>query len=215
MSNNLTKNYQTLIENIHLSARKVARRPEEIKLLVATKGQAIETVRAIIKQGVKICGENYLQDALPKVTELRDLVEWHFIGHLQSNKVKKVVENFDCIQSVDSIKLARKINDTVDKIFPIYLEINIGNEDSKFGIDLNNIIKLKNQISELENIQIQGLFCMAPFINKSQTRPYFKQMKELSKKLALKELSMGMSNDYQIAIEEGGTMIRIGSALFK
>lgn len=190
------------------------RNPAEIKILAATKGRSVAQIREAISAGITLCGENYLQEAEKKIEEIGNAVEWHFIGHLQSNKAKKAVELFDCIQSVDSIKLAGKISNAVQKPFPIFIEVNIAEEKTKFGVLPEKLPSFYTEIKKLPNLDMQGLMCMAPLLPSEQTRPYFRKMKVLAEQLSLRELSMGMSNDYCIAIEEGSTMVRLGTVLF-
>ena len=199
---------------INSACIKAGRNPVEVTILAATKSQPIEKIREAVEAGVKVCGENYIREAEQKISEFGRKVEWHFIGHLQSNKAAKAVELFDCIQSVDSLKLAKKISSMSENLFPIFLEVNIAEEKSKFGFSPAGILSIFPEISALSNIQIRGLFCMAPLLPAEQTRPFFKKMKQLSTQLGLKELSMGMSNDYSVAVEEGSSMVRLGTALF-
>ncbi len=191
----------------------LAPHPQKAKILAASKSQPIEKIQEAAAAGVKLFGENYLQEAEKKISQEPNL-EWHFIGHLQTNKAKKAVELFKCIQTVDSLKLAKKINDASPKPFPVFLELNIASEKNKFGIKPEKLEPFFANLKQFQNLEVKGLFCMAPFMPKEQTRPFFQKMRSLSQTLSLKELSMGMSNDYTIAIEEGATMVRIGTALF-
>ncbi len=190
------------------------RAPSEVQILAATKTQPVEKIQRAISAGIKVCGENYLQEAEKKILEIGNAVEWHFIGHLQSNKAKKAVELFDCIQGVDSLKLAQKISNAVQKPFPIFIEVNIGEEKSKFGVLPQNFATLYTEIMQIPNIEVRGLMCMAPFVSKVETRPFFQKMKQLATEQSIKELSMGMSNDFEVAVEEGATMPRLGTAIF-
>tara|TARA_Y100000310_G_C20702171_1_gene830946 strand:+ start:10288 stop:10935 length:648 start_codon:yes stop_codon:yes gene_type:complete len=212
VSSQISSNLQNITAQIDASCSKVGRTPN-VSILAATKGRSIEQIKEAASLGITLFGENYLQEAEKKITAFPNM-EWHFIGHLQSNKAKKAVELFNCIQSVDSAKLASKISDAAEKPFPIFLEVNIGSEESKFGVLPENIPSFYNEVKDLPNLAIRGLMCMAPFIDKEQTRSYFQNMKQLAQQLSLKELSMGMSNDYPIAIEEGATIVRLGTVLF-
>jgi len=185
--------------------------PSAVSLLAATKTQNVETIKEAVNFGVKICGENYLKEAEAKIPLIKN-VDWHFIGHLQSNKAKKAVELFDCIESVDTVKLARKINDAATDKFPIFLSVNIGEEENKFGVKPNAVEDFFLEVKELENLDVKGLFCMAPYVK--DTSKYFQTMSNLSTKLKLSELSMGMSNDYLTAIKNGSTIVRLGSSIF-
>ncbi len=213
-SEKISQNFAAISKNIAAACAKAGRSASEVRLLAATKAQPIEKINAAISAGVRICGENYVQEAEQKIKEIGGRVEWHFIGHLQSNKAQKAVELFSCIQSVDSLKLAQKINDAAAGKFQIFIEVNIAAEKSKFGVLPENVHSFYNEIKKLPNLQVKGLFCMAPFLPPEQARQYFKKMRQLAQQLGLRELSMGMSNDYQIAIEEGSTMLRLGTALF-
>lgn len=199
------------------------------KVIAVSKYVGPEEIIEAYNAGIRNFGENKAQDAeqkraiLPKNVE-SDIV-WHFIGHLQSNKVKKVVGNYELIHSVDSLKLAQVISDEAKKRDlkqNILLQVNISEEESKFGFDVDQFLKNFGEFTKLENINIVGLMTMAPYTDdRSIIRNVFKELRLLRDKLEaeykvkLSELSMGMSNDYQIAFEEGATMIRLGSILFK
>lgn len=191
--------------------------PAHVKLVAVTKTRTVEEIKKAIEAGIECIGENKIQEAKQKFPFLPD-VEKHMVGHLQTNKVKLAVELFDMIQSVDSVKLAEEIDkrcEAINKVMPILVEINIGNEENKQGIKFGDAKSFISGISQLKNIDIQGLMCIAPFIPLEETRPYFRKMKELFDSFGnLKWLSMGMSNDYKVAIEEGSNMVRIGTAVF-
>lgn len=208
------KNLAAIKKNIADACARAGRNTAEVKLLAATKGRPAGQIRSAISAGIKIFGQNYLQEAEKTICEIGKSVEWHFIGHLQGNKAKKAVQLFDCIQTVDSLKLAKKINDAANAPFPVFLEINIAGEKNKFGIMPENIQSFYTEIKKLPNLDIRGLMCMAPFVLAEQTRQFFQKMSFLAKQLGLKELSMGMSNDYIVAVEAGSTMVRICAALF-
>ena len=214
MPSPIQENLARARHEIDFACAKSGRLPQSVELLAATKAQPVEKIQEAISCGVKACGENYLQEAEKKISEIGQSVQWHFIGHLQSNKAKKAVELFDCIQSVDSIKLAKKIDSAASKPFPVFIEVNIAQEKSKFGVSPANIPALFSEISKLSNLEVRGLFCMAPFLEPAQVRPHFKKMKSLAAQLGLSELSMGMSNDFPVAVEEGSTTVRLGTALF-
>lgn len=199
--------------------------PDDVELVAATKQRSIEEIKQAIDAGIKIIGENYVQEALSKYKEIEN-VRWHLIGHLQRNKVKDAVKIFDCIQSVDSLRLAEEINkqcEKINKIMPILIEVNIGGEESKYGIDPDKTAGLIAQIALLPNIHVEGLMTMEPYFDDpNNARPYFKQMRQLFGEIKnmkipntnINILSMGMSNSYQVAIEEGSNMVRIGTKLF-
>lgn len=191
--------------------------PPDIKLIAVTKTRNVEEIKEAINTGITCVGENKVQEAKQKFSFLPK-VEKHMIGHLQTNKVKTAVELFDMIQSVDSIRLAKEISkkcEFIGKVMPILIEINIGDEERKHGVKPEEAKDFIKEISQFKNIDVQGLMCIAPFIKAEETRPYFKKMKEVFDSLGnLRWLSMGMSNDYKIAIEEGSNMVRIGTAIF-
>ncbi|QEE15790.1 YggS family pyridoxal phosphate-dependent enzyme [Promethearchaeum syntrophicum] len=210
---NLPSNIGKNIENLKI--------PENVKLVAVSKKKPVELIEEAYNLGQRDFGENYIQDAIPKINKLKNLkeIKWHFIGHLQSNKVKLAAQYFDMIQSIDSIKLAQKLNNAcaeLKKIMPILIEINIGAEISKGGINQENLFDLVEHIKSLKNLKLRGLMCIPPFNENSKN--FFKKMKTLfdkyKKDYNLDILSMGMSGDYRVAIAEGGNMVRIGTAIF-
>ena len=200
--------------------------PDGVILIAATKGRSIEEINEAIEAGIKIIGENYVQEAEKKFEAIGKKVKWHMIGHLQTNKVKKAIEIFDMIETVDSEKIAKEIDKEAKKrniIFPVLIEINSGREKQKSGVFPEDAEKLIYEISKYENIKIEGLMTMGPFVeNPEDIRPYFRITKELFEKFKnlnlpnfeMKYLSMGMSDTWRIAIEEGANIIRIGTAIF-
>jgi len=189
--------------------------PSSVKIVAATKTRSVEEIKKVVKNGVRILGENRVQEAEKKISYFPN-VEWHMIGHLQSNKVKRAVKIFSCIQSVDSLKIIEKINNYAERVMPIFLEINIGEEKTKFGFspetDFENLL---SEIKNFENVKIDGLMIVEPYFdNPEHARPYFRKAKMIFDKLKLNTLSMGMSNAYMIAIQEGSNMVRLGTALF-
>ena len=200
--------------------------PAGVLLVAAAKNRLPEEVRAAIDAGIKILGYNYLQEAERIHQIIGNKVQWHMIGHLQRNKVKKAVDLFDMIETIDSVKLAEEVNKRcagINKIMPVLIEINSGRESNKTGVLPENADKLIVQISNLPNLHVQGLMTMGPvFGNPEDARPYFKTTKfvfdQLNKagipNVEMRYLSMGMSNSYKIAIEEGANIVRIGTKLF-
>jgi pyridoxal phosphate enzyme (YggS family) len=198
-------------------------RNSDILLVAVTKTRTIEEIKEAIDSGINIIGENRIQEAEAKFCELRDYfkknnVEFHFIGRLQSNKIKKAVEMFDVIQTVDSLKIAEEIDKRAkekNKTQRIFIEVNIGNEQQKSGVIPKGVINLVKEIRKLKNIKLEGLMCIPPYSdNAEDSRKYFRQMKKLFDETGLKYLSIGMTKDYRIAIEEGSNMIRIGQGIF-
>lgn len=194
--------------------------PSDVKILAATKTRTIAEIQEAIGSGIKLIGENYVQEAEKKYPQLKGNIEKHCIGHLQKNKVKRALDVFDVIETVDSLETAKEIEKKAKKPFPVYIEINIGKEQNKTGVMPEKAEALIEDISKSKNIKIVGLMAMAPYFdNPEKTRPYFKEMKRLFDKLKkhypdIKTLSMGMSGSYKVAVEEGANLIRLGTAIF-
>lgn len=213
-------------ERIEKAAIKSGRSPDDITLVAVSKMVRVEKIKKAISAGVTILGENYLQEAKTKIEEIGESVQWHMIGHLQTNKVKQAIALFDLIQSVDRLHLAQEIHKKakkLDKVIRILVQVNISEEDSKSGIESKNAVSLISEISKLENIRIEGLMTIPPYLlDPQRVRPYFRSLRKLSEEIvrrgventSIKELSMGMSNDFDVAIEEGATIVRVGTAIF-
>jgi hypothetical protein len=219
-------NIDDLLRNIEKTCLKCNREKKDIKLIAVTKTIEANKIIEAVSYGLTDFGENKVQELVEKYEHLPEDIKWHMIGHLQRNKVKYIVDKVDLIQSIDSIRLAEEINKECFKnniIMDVLIEVNIGDEESKYGIKPENTLEFAGDISKLTNIRIRGLMTVAPYFeNPENVRPYMKKMNELFKQLkeiGLKNhkidiLSMGMSNDYKVAIEEGSTMIRVGSLIF-
>ncbi len=200
--------------------------PDGVQLVAAVKTRAPEEILGAVEAGVKILGENYVQEAERAYEIIGNKAEWHFIGHLQKNKVKKAVKLFDMIETIDSLELAREIDKRcaqIGKVMPVLVEINSGREEQKSGVFPEKTEQLVRDISGLNNIRVMGLMTMGPRLgNPEDSRPYFvatKKIFEGIKKLNLPDvqmryLSMGMTNSYKIALDEGANMVRIGSKIF-
>lgn len=222
----IESNLEKVKERIAQAALRAGRSPDDIQLVAVSKTMSAETVRRAIEAGVSILGENYLQEARKKIEEIGHAVRWDFIGHLQSNKAKYVVDLFDIIQSVDRLSLAQEINRLAlkkGKTVKVLLQVNISGEEAKSGIDPAGAATLVRETLNLSNLSVQGLMTMPPFFDDpEEARPYFVALRELRDTLRkehgeyidLKELSMGMSADFEIAIEEGSTIVRVGTAIF-
>ncbi len=211
----IEQNLKNVKERITKSALRVYRHPENIKLIAVTKTFPVDTIKKAIDLGINSIGETKVQEAKKKFEEIGRKVEWHMVGHLQSNKTKDAVKIFDVIHSIDRMKIAKKLSDEclgLNKKMPVLVEVNL--TEDKFGVKPEEIVEFVNEIKKLEGIEIEGLMTIAPLVEPEETRPHFRKLKELALKCKLKELSMGMSNDFQVAIEEGATMIRIGTAIF-
>ncbi|MFQ5903379.1 MAG: YggS family pyridoxal phosphate-dependent enzyme [Candidatus Binatia bacterium] len=219
-------NYRKVLERINEAAAKCGRDPNGIRVLAASKSQSISQIRAAIEAGVRLFGENYLQEARAKGKAIKESVEWHMIGHLQRNKVKAAVGLFCLIQSLDSLELARELDKQGRKReqrVRVFVEVNLGGEESKSGIAKDRVASLLQEVGTLTHLSVEGLMAVPPFReNPDEVRPYFRALRELQMELQglkipnvdLKELSMGMTHDYPVAIEEGATLVRIGTAIF-
>jgi len=200
--------------------------PESVQLVAAAKARTPEEILEAVEAGVKYIGENYVQEAREAFKLVGQRAKWHFIGHLQTNKAKKAVELFDMIETVDSVKLAREIDKrckTIGKIIPVLVEINSGREPQKFGILPEKAESFIKELAQLENLKVKGLMTMGPaFGDPEKARPYFIETRKAFKKIKsldipnieMKYLSMGMTNSYQVAIEEGANIVRIGTKIF-
>jgi pyridoxal phosphate enzyme (YggS family) len=213
---NITRNVKNIIKEI----------PDNVILEIAAKTRSADEIKTAIDAGAKIIGENYLQESENVYKKLGKIVPWHFIGHLQKNKINRVISIFDMIETVDSFKLAQEIDKRCkknNKVMEVLIEVNSGREENKFGIIPENVITEIEKISKLVNIKIKGLMTMGPFSgNPEDARPYFKITKILFDEIKninihnveMKYLSMGMTNSYKIAIEDGANIVRIGTLIF-
>ena len=210
------QNCLQVLERVERAVARSGRSAQAVKLIAVTKTVSTDRIRQAVEAGIVHIGENRLQEALPKRDELRDLpLTWHFIGHLQTNKAKKVVENFDWVQCVDRTDLAERLNEVTTKPLPVLIEVNVGGESSKSGIDPSRLEAFVEIFAGYKRLQLRGLMAIPPFAeNPEEVRPYFRRLRELSERFGMPELSMGMSHDFEVAIEEGATMVRIGTALF-
>jgi PLP dependent protein len=221
----IAANLHVVQERIARALARAHRTPDNLTLIAVTKTVEVARIQEVLVAGVQHVGENKVQDAAPKITELSALpATWHMIGHLQSNKVKKAVELFQTIHAVDSLRLAQEIQARAQqqhKTIEILLEVNVSQEASKFGLPPAEVLTVAPAVAALEGIMLTGLMTMAPFVsNPEETRPYFRQLRELLQQLQdqglsqMTQLSMGMTNDFEVAIEEGATLVRIGTAIF-
>jgi PLP dependent protein len=220
------QNCQRVMERIRAAAARSGRNPGEIKLLAACKSQPPAAIRAALRAGVHLLGENYVQEAQPKVAAITEAVEWHMIGHLQRNKARQALELFSLIESLDSVDLARALDREARKrgvVCRAFIEVNLAGEETKSGADKENIAGLLDEVSRLTNLRVEGLMVLPPFREEAEAvRPFFRELKQLQMRLAgmcaanveLHELSMGMTRDYEVAIEEGATIVRIGTGIF-
>ena len=217
-------NFTAVTENINRACVRARRQPSEVKLIGVCKRQPVQKISELHACGVRVMGENRLQEAEAHQQQLKSLdIEWHFIGKLQKNKINKILKNFHFIQSVDGVKSLEHINKRVEEDTEVFIELNIGEEVNKSGFTIEGLRKALEYISNLTRIKITGLMTIPPYFEDNEkVRPYFRMMSELKQELNdrklpnfnIENLSMGMSDDYEIAIEEGSTMLRIGTALF-
>jgi pyridoxal phosphate enzyme (YggS family) len=224
--------YQQVREIINSAALKVGRSPESIRLVVVTKTHSLSTVRSAVEAGICDLGENYAEEAVEKIEAIGAItgLKWHMIGHVQSRKAALVAKNFDFVHSLDSLKLASRLDRCAGEVghkIPVLLECNVGGETSKFGFSAFNHAQWEVlsaaawQIAQLPNLEIRGLMTMPPFhLDAEKTRPYFQKMRELQEFLSKliphtrwDELSMGTSSDFAVAVEEGATLVRVGTAI--
>jgi pyridoxal phosphate enzyme (YggS family) len=223
----LKQRLEQIEQRIRQAAESSNRDAASVRLVAVSKTIAADIVKEAIEAGVTILGENYVQEARKKFKALVQYpVSWHFIGHLQSNKAKYAVRLFDLIHSVDSIKLARELDKQagkLDKIQQILVQVNISAEDSKSGISIEETPRLIAEIGQLKNIAVKGLMTMPPYFYQPQkVQPFFAALRELRDQIrdqslpnaSLDELSMGMTGDFEVAIKEGATLVRIGTAIF-
>ncbi len=214
-------------ERMRRAAVACHRDPDSVKLVAVSKTVSTERVLEGIEAGITILGENYVQEAQKKIEALKSYpVSWHFIGHLQSNKARHAIGLFDLIHSVDSFKLAKELDKRAKaaaKIQKILIQVNISGEETKSGIDPVQTLQLVRDIGELGHLSVRGLMTMPPFFNApEQVRPYFRALKELQDRIReaapptvmMEELSMGMSGDFETAVQEGATLVRIGTSIF-
>lgn len=223
----LQEQIDTIQQRIQTAAKACDRRADEIKLVAVSKTVAPEIIAAGIQCGLTTFGENYIQEAREKIDSIHDpSVSWHFIGHLQSNKAKYAVRLFDLIHTVDSVKLAAELDKQarkIDKIQKVLLQVNVGMETSKSGIPPAEAVGLARAVGNFDNLQVRGLMTIPPVYDRPDlVTPYFQQLRELRDairqenipRIDMQELSMGMTGDFEVAIREGATLVRIGTAIF-
>ncbi len=220
------ENYNYVKQQVEETAKACGRDPKEITLIAVSKTKPLENIEELIEIGVEDFGENKVQELCDKYEHVSQPVRFHLIGHLQTNKVKYIVDKACLIHSVDSLKLAQTMQKEAAKrqvIAQILIEVNVAEEDSKFGLHTEDVIPFIQEISTMPNLHVNGLMTIAPFVDDPEdNRKYFRTLKQLSLDITSKNidnidmnvLSMGMTNDYKVAIEEGATMVRVGTAIF-
>lgn len=227
MTGQIAANLAGVRERIAAAAERSGRHASDVALVVVTKVRTVEEIKAVIAAGASDLGENYVQEMVEKASALEDAdIRWHAIGHLQTNKVRHLAPFISLIHSVDSLKVAREVDKRAAanrRKQPVLLEVNVAGEVSKFGLDEQGLFELAPQVLELANTRLAGLMTMAPFSDDPEaSRPYYRRLRELRDELVardipsdnMKQLSMGMTSDFEVAVEEGATLVRVGTAIF-
>lgn len=222
----VAENLAQVRKNINESCSKINRDPNEVTLIAVSKTKPVEMLKEAYDAGARVFGENKVQEIVDKYDQMPSDVKWHMIGHLQRNKVKYIVDKVAMIHSVDSLRLAETIEKEAAKkavIVPILIEVNVAQEESKFGLKPEEVLPLIEQIADFSHIRIKGLMTIAPYVdNAEENREIFRELKKLSVDIAAKNinnvtmsvLSMGMTGDYMVAVQEGATMVRVGTGIF-
>jgi hypothetical protein len=227
MGSEIADNIARVQERIAAACRRAGRQPEEVRLIAISKTVPAERIREAFEAGLRDFGENRVQEAAAKRPALSDLTAtWHLVGHLQSNKSKPARDLFHWVHSVDSARLAERLDKVAvgggDKVLAL-IEVNLGGEESKSGVNESKVPALAEALSALETLEIRGLMAVPPYLEEPElTRPYFRRLRELAAEISkrnlprvtMQELSIGMSHDFEVAIEEGATMVRVGTAIF-
>ncbi|WNC12807.1 YggS family pyridoxal phosphate-dependent enzyme [Brevibacillus brevis] len=223
----LQERMQEIEARIQAACQRAGRKREEVKIIAVTKYVDADAIGVLLDAGIEHIGENRVQDALPKHAQHGDRGTWHFIGHLQTNKAKEVVGRFPYIHSLDRLSLAEELNkrgEALNQVVSCFLQLNISGEETKFGLSPNDVLAFLRETSNMKHIKIVGLMTMAPVVeNVEEARPVFRGLHEWKERINewafphahVEELSMGMSSDFEVAIEEGATYIRLGSVLVK
>lgn len=220
------ENYLEVKRRISEACQRCGRNEDEVTLIAVSKTKPVEDIREVYDAGQRVFGENRVQEMCQKMPELPEDIQWHLIGHLQHNKVKYLMPRTAMIHSVDSVKLAQTISKEAvknNRIMPVLIEVNVAEEESKFGVKMEDLEGFLKEICDLPGLKITGLMTVAPFVDDPEdNRPVFRALRQISvdinnkkiNNIYLNELSMGMTNDFETAIEEGATMVRVGTAIF-
>ncbi|HET6466053.1 MAG TPA: YggS family pyridoxal phosphate-dependent enzyme [Nitrospiria bacterium] len=223
MDESIVENLRRVRERIVAAAERSGRDPSRITLVVVTKGVTTDRLRKAVAAGATVLGENRIQEALPKIKVLEETIRWHLIGHLQRNKVKQAIHRFELIHSLDSLELAHEIEERAEQAGirqRVLIQVNLSREPSKHGVLPEAADVLVRKTAALPHLALEGLMTIPPpSIDPQQSRIYFRRLREKMEELKqagrpVRELSMGMSNDFEVAIEEGATLVRIGTAIF-
>ena len=222
----ITENLEQVRKNIDEACRMAGRDPKEVTLIAVSKTKPVSMLKEAYDAGARCFGENKVQEIMDKHPQLPEDIQWHMIGHLQRNKVKYIVDKVSMIHSVDSLRLAQTIEQEAAKhnvCVPVLLEVNVAQEESKFGLKMDEVLPLIETIADFPHIKVQGLMTIAPYVeNAEDNRDFFRQLKKLSVDIEAKNinnvsmsvLSMGMTGDYRVAVQEGATMVRVGTGIF-
>lgn len=222
----VTENYDKVLENVKAACKAAGREESEVTLIAVSKTKPVSDIEELYKHGVRVFGENKVQELCDKYEALPKDIKWHMIGHLQRNKVKYIVDKAALIHSVDSVRLAKQIEEEAAKknvTVGILIEVNVAEEESKFGLKTDEVIDMVTQIASFPHISVKGLMTIAPFVeNPEDNRKYFNKLKQLAVDIKAKnidnvsmdELSMGMTGDYCVAVTEGATYVRVGTGIF-
>ena len=215
----IAANLNRLHARIAAACGRSGRSPSDVTLVAVTKNTDILAIRAAFAAGQRHFAENRVQEALDKIPwlpELRPGATWHMVGHVQGNKVRRVLQLFDVVQSVDSLALAEALNRLTPQPLPVFLEVNVAGEAAKTGMPVSQVDGAVHAIGRMSNLQLRGLMTVAPACDDPEdVRPVFKRLREMRDALGLQELSMGMTDDFEVAIEEGATLVRLGRAIFR
>ncbi|HSP33466.1 MAG TPA: YggS family pyridoxal phosphate-dependent enzyme [Thermoanaerobaculia bacterium] len=210
-------NYAAVVARIDAACRRATRRTDEVTLVAVSKTFPAETVTAVIAAGATDVGENRVQEARDKKPVARGSARWHLIGHLQSNKAREAVRTFDVIQTIDSVSLAERVAKAAaaeGKRIEVMLEVNIGREPQKTGADPESVDALARDVAKIDSLHLIGLMTIPPQTEEAAARAYFRELRSMRDRLGLRALSMGMTDDFEMAIEEGATIVRVGRAIF-
>lgn len=222
----LAANFKKVAQRAAAAACRVQRKPEEIVIIAVTKNQSVDTIKEGIQAGIGSIGENRVQELLSKYDALAGQVQWHFIGHLQTNKVKYIIDKVQLIHSLDNLGLAEEIHRRGEQraiYVNVLVQVNVSGEESKFGLAPEEVIPFIETVSrQFKRVKIKGLMTIAPFDEAEEVRPFFRNLRELAdyvrmhniEGVEMQYLSMGMTNDFEVAIEEGANMVRVGRAIF-
>lgn len=222
----IAENLHHVQENIRKACERASRNPEEVTLIAVSKTKPVSMLKEAYDEGVRTFGENKVQEIMEKYDQLPEDIHWHMIGHLQRNKVKYIADKVTMIHSLDSMRLAETIEQEAAKhnrMIPVLIEVNVAMEESKFGISVEEVLPFVQELAKFSHLQVMGLMTIAPYVeNPEENRMIFRKLKKLSVDIREKNinninmsvLSMGMTGDYQVAIEEGATMVRVGTGIF-